>query len=165
MPYAPRTRAISLAELEIVRDLALQIWPKCYRHMIAPDHIDEMLAALFDLDTLEADMIQKGHTYWVVHVGHRDVGFASAHLEGSRVWITKLYVLQDYRGFGLGKALIQAVQDYFSPAQAMSVCVHKDQDMAVDFCLRRGFTVDREIPFELGNYGFTDYVMNKDLRN
>jgi diamine N-acetyltransferase len=165
MPYTPRTRPISLAELDIVRDLALQIWPKCYRHLIAPDHMDEMLSSLFDPDVLEQDMTEKGHIYWVVRVGQRDVGFVAAHMEGARVWITKLYVLSDYRGFGLGKALIQAVQDYFAPAQAMSVCIHKDHDTAVDFCLRRGFNIDSEVPINLGSYGFTEYVMHKDLRN
>ena len=103
MNYAPHVRQITVAELEIVRDLALQIWPKCYRSIIAPDHVDSMLSALFDLDTLEQDITERGHVYWVIRVGHRDVGFASAHLEGTRVWLTKLYVLADYRGFGLGK--------------------------------------------------------------
>lgn len=165
MPYTPHIRQISLAELEIVRDLALQIWPKCYRRLIAPDQIDEMVSALFDLDQLETDMADHGHIYWVVRVGTRDVGFASAHIEGSRVWITKLYVLSDYRGFGLGKAMIGAVQDYFAPAQHLAICVHKDQGVAVDFCLRSGFNIDREIPFNLGAYGFTDYLMHKDLHH
>jgi len=165
MPFTPHARRIGIEELEIVRDLALQIWPKVYRRMISPDHIDEMVSALFDLDTLEEDMVERGHVYWVMRVGHRDVGFIAAHLEGARVWITKLYVLSDYRGFGLGKGLIRAAQDYFAPAQHLSVCVHKDQETAVDFCLRSGFAIDREIPFMLGSYGFTDYVMHKDLRN
>ncbi|MGZ3297453.1 MAG: GNAT family N-acetyltransferase [Asticcacaulis sp.] len=165
MPYTPQIRQIKLAELEIVRDLALQIWPKCYRSIIAPDQIDQMLSTLFDLDTLEADITRRGHVYWVIRVGHLDVGFASAHMDGSRVWLTKLYVLADYRGFGLGKALIRAAQRHFSPAAHMSVCVHKEHDAAVDFCLRSGFSIDREIPFSLGAYGFTDYVMRKDLGN
>ena len=165
MPYSPHIRQISLAELEVVRELALVIWPKCYRRLIAPDQIDEMVSALFDLDTLEADMSERGHTYWVVRVGSRDVGFVSAHVEGARVWITKLYVLEDYRGFGLGKAMIHAVQAYFSPAQHLALCVHKEQAVAVDFCLRSGFNIAREIPFSLGTYGFTDYLMHKDLRN
>ncbi len=165
MPYTPLTRQITLAELEIVRDLALQIWPKCYRRTIAPDQIDEMVSALFDLDSLETDMSERGHIYWVVRVGQRDVGFASAHIEGSRVWITKLYVLSDYRGFGLGKTLIQAVQDFFAPARHLALCVHKDHATAVDFCLRSGFNIDCEIPFSLGTYGFTDYLMHKDLRH
>lgn len=163
MPYTPRTRPISLAELDIVRDLALQIWPKCHHNLIAPDHMDEMLTSLFDLDVLEQEVTEKGHIYWVVRVGHNDVGFVAAHMEGARVWITKLYVLSDYRGFGLGKALIQAVQDYFAPAHAMLVSVHKEHDRVVDFCLRRGFSIDREVPIRLGTYGFTDYVMQKDL--
>ena len=79
------------------------------------------------------------------------------------MWITKLYVLSDYRGFGLGKVLIAAAQDHFA-AQHLSVCVHKEHETAVDFCLRSGFEIDHEIPFSLGTYGFTDYVMHKDVR-
>ncbi|MBP2160873.1 MULTISPECIES: GNAT family N-acetyltransferase [Asticcacaulis] len=165
MPYTPRTRPISLAELDIVRDLALQIWPKCHHNLIPPDHMDEMLTSQFDLDVLEQDMTESGHIYWVVSIGQTDVGFAAAHMEDGRVWITKLYVLSDYRGLGLGKILIQAVQDYFLPAHAMSVCVHKVQEAAVDFCLHHGFNIDREVPVSIGAYGFTDYLMHKDLRN
>ena len=165
MSYTPRTRPISLAELDIVRDLALQIWPKCHHHRIAPNHMDAMLTSLFDLDVLEHDMTEKGHIYWVISVGHRDVGFVAAHMEDARVWISKLYVLSDYRGFGLGKALVQAVQDYFAPAQAMSVSVHKEHDMVIGFCLRRGFNIDREVPVSIGASGFTDYIMHKELRN
>ena len=164
MPYTPRTRPISLAELDIVRDLALQIWPKCHHNLIAPDHMDEMLSSLFDLDVLEQDMTKKGHIYWVVRVGYNDVGFVAAHMEGARVWITKLYVLADYRGFGLGKALVKAVQDHFAPAQVLSVCVHKEHEAVIDFCLRSGFSINGEVPIHIGAYGFTDYVMQKDLR-
>jgi hypothetical protein len=41
------------------------------------------------------------------------------------------------------------------------MCIHKDHDPAVNFCLRSGFKIAREIPSELG--GLTDYVMHKHM--
>lgn len=165
MSYTPRIRPISIDELDIIRDLAQQIWPKDYRRIVAPDQIDSMVSALFDLDALESDMAEKGHLFWVANVGDRNVGFVSAYLDGGRIWVTKLYVLQDYRGFGLGKVLIQAAIDHFTPACELALCIHKEHDRSVDFALRSGFAIQHEIPFTVGSYGFTDYVMHKDLRN
>jgi len=158
-------RLITTDDIEIVRCLAMQIWPKTYNRNVAPDHIDSMVSALFDPDTMEDDMTLRGHKYWVMRVGHADVGFVAAHRYGTRIWITKLCVLPDFRGFGLASQLIKAVQAEFAPAKDMVICVHKDHSNAVDFCLKSGFSIDREIPSDLGTYGFTDYVMHKDLHS
>ena len=164
MPDAAQVRLITVPELDIVRDLALQIWPKCYRRTVAPDLIDTMVSSLFDIDTLEDDMCRRGHVYWVVRAGRVDVGFASAHMEGNRIWISKLAILPDFRGYGLASQLIRAVQAFYAPAHEVVICVHKDHEQAVDFCLKSGFSIAHETPSHLDQYGFTDYVMRKDLR-
>jgi ribosomal protein S18 acetylase RimI-like enzyme len=161
MTPMPQTRPVTVSELDIVRDLAMQIWPKSYRASVPPDQIDSLVSQTFDLDRLEDDIMQRGHVYFVMYVGRIAVGFCSAHLESTRIWITKLCVLPDFRGFGLGKALIRAAQDYFAPAEDVVMCIHKDHDPAVNFCLRSGFKIAREIPSELG--GLTDYVMHKHM--
>jgi len=165
MSYSPRCRLITADELDIVHDLAMQIWPKCYKRAIAPDHIDELASALFDMDRLEEDMLEGGETFWIVSVGGRDVGFISARLDGAFIRISRLYVLNDYRGFGLGKTLVRAAQDHFGPAQHLAVHVNKDHETSVDFCLRAGFAIAREVATQVGAYGFTHYEMHKDLRN
>ena len=161
MTLTPQTRPISVSELDIVRDLAMLIWPKSYRASVPPDQIDNLVSQTFDFDRLEDDIMHRGHVYFVIRVSRVDVGFCSAHLEGTRIWITKLCVMADFRGFGLGKALIQAVQDYFAPAEDVVMCIHKDHDPAVNFCLRSGFKIAREIPSEWD--GLTDYVMHKQM--
>jgi len=161
MTLTPQTRPITVSELDIVRDLAMQIWPKSYRASVPPDQIDRLVSQTFDLDRLEDEIMQRGHVYFVIRVGRVDVGFCSAHLEGTRIWITKLCVMADFRGFGLGKALIHAAQDYFAPAEDVVMCIHKDHDPAVNFCLRSGFKIAREIPSDLGD--LTDYVMHKPM--
>jgi len=162
MAPLPRIRRIGVDELEIVRELALIIWPKCYRNIISPDRVDAMLAVLYSTDALEKEMVEGGHVFWIARVGDIDVGYASAYKDGDRLWLKKLYVRDDFRGLGLGKALIEAALAYFT-AQELALYVNKDNEPAIKYYLRSGFHVEAEVPVQMGPYGFTDYVMQKAL--
>ncbi len=166
MAPMPRVRQIAVEELEIVRELALIIWPGCYRNIIGPDRVDAMLAVLYSTDNLEREMVEDGHVFWVVRVGDRDVGYASGYVEGERLWLKKLYVRDDYRGLGLGKALIDAVLERFhapGTTSELALYVNRDNKPAIDYYLRSGFKIEAEVPVQMGPYGFTDFVMQKPL--
>ncbi|MBP2160872.1 MULTISPECIES: N-acetyltransferase [Asticcacaulis] len=156
-------RRIGVDELEIVRELALVIWPKCYRNIIGPDRVDAMLAVLYATDALEREMLEQGHVFWVVRYGDVDVGYASAYRDGERLWLKKLYVRDDHRGLGLGKALIAAALAHFQSLtiQDMALYVNRDNTPAINYYLRSGFQVEAEVPVTMGPYDFTDYVMQK----
>ncbi|ESQ87499.1 hypothetical protein ABAC460_19420 [Asticcacaulis sp. AC460] len=170
MAQPPKIRRIGVEELEIVRELALIIWPKCYRNIIGPDRVDAMLAVLYATDNLEDEMIRLGHVFWIVRYGDLNVGYASAYMDGGRLWLKKLYVRDDHRGLGLGKALIEAALEHFhtdritnSPPLEMALYVNKDNTPAINYYLRSGFQVEAEVPVQMGPYGFTDYVMQKAI--
>ncbi len=166
MAKPPRVRQIGADELEIVRELALMIWPKCYRNIIGPDRVDAMLAVLYSTDNLLREMQDDGHTFWVVRVGDTDVGYASGYVDGERLWLKKLYVRDDYRGLGLGKALIAAVLEQLHvPDQTrdMALYVNRDNAPAIDYYLRTGFQIEAEVPVQMGPYVFTDFVMQRAL--
>lgn len=166
MAKTPSVRQIGADELETVRELALAIWPKCYRNIIGPDRVDAMLAVLYSTDNLLREMTQDGHVFWIVRVGETDVGYASGYVDGGRLWLKKLYVRDDYRGLGLGKALIQAVLDHFhvpGRTRDMALYVNRDNRPAIDYYLRSGFQIEAEVPVQMGPYGFTDFVMQRAL--
>ena len=158
-----RVRRIGVDELEIVRELALIIWPKCYRNIIGPDRVDAMLAVLYATEALEREMLDHGHIFWVVRYGDLDVGYASAYRDGERLWLKKLYVRDDHRGLGLGKALIDAALAHFEALeiQDMALYVNRDNTPAINYYLRSGFQVEAEVPVTMGPYDFTDIVMQK----
>ncbi|HVZ29154.1 MAG TPA: GNAT family N-acetyltransferase [Asticcacaulis sp.] len=165
MPLSPQARKasirrIGLEELEIVRELALLIWPKCYRNIIGPDRVDAMLAVLYATEALEEEMLEHGHVFWVARYGPLDVGYASAYKDGDRLWLKKLYVRDDHRGLGLGKALMDTALSHFT-ASELALFVNKDNTPAINYYLRSGFTVEAEVPVTMGPYDFTDYVMQR----
>ncbi|MGA9658938.1 MAG: GNAT family N-acetyltransferase [Asticcacaulis sp.] len=163
-----KIRRIGVEDLEVVRELALVIWPKCYRNIIGPDRVDGMLAVLYDADTLEREMLEQEHVFWVVRVNNVDVGYAAAHRDGQRLWLKKLYVRDDYRGMGLGKALMDTALEHFQATdpdgtRELALNVNKDNTPAINYYLRSGFQVEAEVPVQMGPYGFTDYIMQKAL--
>lgn len=165
MPLAPQARKASIRrigvdELEIVRELALIIWPKCYRNIIGPDRVDAMLAVLYATEALEEEMLDHGHVFWVARYGPLDVGYASAYKDGDRLWLKKLYVRDDHRGLGLGKALMETALGHFT-ASELALFVNKDNAPAINYYLRSGFKVEAEVPVTMGPYDFTDYVMQR----
>jgi len=106
-----------------------------------------------------------GHVFWVVSYGDLDVGYASAYRDGDRLWLKKLYVRDDHRGLGLGKALIDAALLHFETdvIQDMALYVNRDNTPAINYCLRSGFQVEAEVPVTMGPYDFTDIVMQKTV--
>ncbi len=157
-------RRIGAEELEIVRHLALMIWPGCYRNIIGPDRVDAMLAVLYDTEALEKEMVDHGHVFWIARYGDLDVGYASAYREGDRIWLKKLYVRDDHRGLGLGKSLTDVALDHFGDgANELALYVNRDNTPAIDYYLRSGFAQEAEVPVTMGPYDFTDYIMRRGI--
>ena len=152
---------IAADALPRVADLANRIWPEAFAGILPADRIPGMLAEIYALETLEADITERGHQYWIATHDGRDVGFASAYRAEGRVWIKKLYLLAQTRGQGLGKALIAAARAHFGPGLPVALYVNDGNAAAIAFYRSQGFTVEKHVPVQMGPYQFHDYVMLK----
>jgi diamine N-acetyltransferase len=158
---APLISPIGSADLHRVQRLAHVIWPEAYADILPAERIPGMLADIYAMETLEADIAERGHQYWLAQAGGDDLGFASAYLSDGRVWIKKLYVLKAARGLGLGRQLIAAARAHFGPELPVALYVNDGNAPAIAFYLAHGFTIEGREPVQMGPYAFTDYVMVK----
>jgi diamine N-acetyltransferase len=152
---------IGTDELQRVRALAYDIWPEAYAGILSADRIPPMLAEIYSLETLAADMTERSHRYWLATVAGEDAGFASAYREEGRVWIKKLYVRSTVRGLGLGRRLIETAVAAFPEAGSVGLFVNNGNASAIGFYRSQGFAVEAEAPVRMGQYDFTDLVMGK----
>ena len=146
-----------------MRALAYAIWPEAYAGVLPADRIPGMLAEIYSLEALTADIAERGHHYWLVTVDGVDAGFASAYREDGRVWIKKLYVLSTIRGLGLGKRLIAAALAAFPAARSVGLYVNDGNTAAIGFYESQGFAVENRVPVRMGPYDFTDFVMARPV--
>jgi diamine N-acetyltransferase len=154
---------IGAGELQRVRELAHEIWPEAYAGVLPADRIPPMLAEIYSLETLAADITERSHRYWLATVAAKDAGFASAYREDERVWIKKLYVRSTIRGLGLGKRLIETAVAAFPGATSVGLFVNNGNASAVGFYRAQGFAIEAEVPVRMGPYDFTDFVMSKTI--
>lgn len=146
-----------------VRAISYVIWPEAYAGILPAERIPGMLAEIYDLKTLAADIEERGHRYWFATVDGADAGFVSAYREGDRVWIKKIYVLSTIRGLGLGKRLMATAVADFPGATSVGLYVNNGNAPAIGFYQSQGFAVEAEVPVRMGPYDFTDFVMARPV--
>jgi len=152
---------IGTADLPRVQALAHEIWPEAFAGILPEDRIPGMLAEIYALETLAADIAERGHQYWLASGEAGDLGFASAYRAEGRVWIKKLYVHEMARGLGLGKQLIAVARAHFGSGLPVALYVNDGNAPAIAFYKAQGFTIEKHVPVQMGPYQFTDYVMVK----
>lgn len=157
----PSILNIDATALPRVAHLAHRIWPEAFAGILPADRIPGMLADIYALETLTADIVERGHQYWLATHEGRDVGFASAYRADGRVWIKKLYLLAETRGLGLGKALIRTARTHFGEHLPVALYVNDGNAAAIAFYRSQGFEVEKHVPVQMGPYQFHDYVMLK----
>lgn len=154
----------SPADIPVIRDLALQIWPATYQAILTPGQVDYMLNLFYSEDSLREQM---GHTRFII-VKENDipVGFASyGSIEPGVYKLNKIYVLLSQQGKGTGRYIIgQVVNDIrLLGASRLQLNVNRF-NRARDFYKKLGFAVIGEEDIDIGNgYYMNDYVMEMNL--
>ena len=118
-----------------------EIWLDAY-HGIQTD--EELLAQSHKVHTPEqiAEEIDAPNTHSIVAVrDDRIIGHARSDLDEGAVEIVRLYVLPEFYGQGIGKALLGEVETYFDPKHEVWLDVFEENKRAVDFYLSQGYQI------------------------
>lgn len=152
-------------ELPIVRDIAQQTWPDTFAGILSPSQIEYMLDRMYNLKTLESQLLEKGQVFLLAEEEGKYLGFAAYELnnsEGEKAKLNKIYVLPSAQGKGMGKKLIVEVSNQAKAKGQKSLLlnVNKFNQPAIEFYVYLGFKeVYREV-IDIGNgYVMDDVVM------
>ncbi len=159
---APQIREANKSDTKIISDLARKIWPVCYRQILTPDQIDNMLQKIYGISFL-IEQMEKGENFWIVSLNGEDIGYGSAFVKKEVIWLKKLYVSLDVQGKGCGKLLIKTIVNNYPKFTKMSLFVHRDNVLAQKFYESLGFKIEREESVQMGDHHFVDLVMSKSL--
>lgn len=162
-------RKALIEELPIVQKIAHQTWPDTFAEILSPAQIEYMLDKMYNLKTLESQMVEKGQIFLLAGEEGRFLAFAAFELnnsEGGKTKLHKIYILPSAQGIGLGKKLIKEVcnQAKEKGQKSLLLNVNKFNHSAIDFYQYLGFKeVYREV-IDIGNgYVMDDVVMELPL--
>lgn len=156
-------------DIDVIRELAFEIWPSTYSKYLTQGQITYMLDKMYNKGEL-LQQLSSGHTFLIAEELKKDIGFAGFSLvdEENRIYkLHKLYVLPETQGKGIGKLLINEVYDIVKKAKgtALQVNVNRNNN-AKDFYERAGFKIKETVDLDIGNGFFmNDYVMELPINS
>jgi len=158
----------TVEDLPVVAELAGTIWRQHYPGIISHAQIEYMLARMYALDTLRAEITSGGVRWERLLVGGQLAGFASfgPTPEPGVMKLHKCYLLPALHGRGYGTMLLRHCERAARGrgARRMVLAVNKQNRKAIAAYRRNGFEVAESVVSDIGG-GFVmdDFVMTKDL--
>ena len=154
--------------VEAVASLARTTWERHYTPIIGAAQVRYMLEK-FQSAAAIRDQISKGYAYYlIVDEGVRAGYFALVPgASDGRMMLSKVYVLAEAQGRGLGRAVIAFAEKRCAEAgcQTLWLTVNKHNVRSIGFYERLGFERESAVVSDIGG-GFVmdDYVMAKRAR-
>ena len=159
-------RSADQDDIPTIGYLAHSIWPEVYDTIISPEQIRYMLNLMFSPDALEQQMEKENHQFIIAEIEQQEVGFAAYSRQQDAVWkLHKLYVLPSMHGKGIGRALLDMVEEEVRTHEGAHLILNVNkQNKAVRFYTSLGFEIEDEVVLDIG-HGFImdDYIMGKDV--
>lgn len=161
-----KIKKISIQDLNIIRNLALEIWPICYKNILQTDQIEFMLQKFYAVESLE-NLFKKNHDFIIIYQNQVAVGFASFELNALRqkTKLHKIYVLPQNWGNNCGFNLLKWIENESKLNNQTHVFLNVNKNNnAIGFYQKNNFEIILEEVIQIGN-GFVmdDYVMEKVL--
>ena len=167
-------RKVEIADVGVFSQVAKQTFRETFAHDNTEEQLQEYFEEAYSLRVLSAELENpESATYFIIHekeiAGFLKVNWGNAQTEKeleNAFEIQRLYVLQAYQGFGLGKQLFEfalelAENNGFSWAW-LGVWEHNTKAQA--FYNRYGFEKFSQHSFLVGQKVDTDWLLKKKLR-
>lgn len=88
------------------------------------------------------EMFSRGDKIFIAFINDRPVGFVRISEREGAYWIEEIFVLPNYRGHGIGRALLEKAEEFISKRDidAYVMVLPQDKD-AINFWLKMGYRI------------------------
>lgn len=162
------TKVTTKDEIGTISALAREIWTQHFTPIIGASQVDYMLTR-FQGAAVISSQIADGWEYYLIRSQQDWVGYTGLvpDRENGRMMISKIYLLDRARGKGLGKALLEFIEDksMAGGCPTLWLTVNRFNEGPIAWYKRRGFEIVDEVKKDIGNGFFMDdLIMEKRIR-
>ncbi len=157
-------RVIPVSNMELVYSLSAvadDIWRDHYTPIIGEAQVDYMLDKFLSPDAL-VEQINSGYQYYLLSYEYTFAGFAGVHKEDGHLFLSKLYVHQDFRGTGIASYMFKQFIEMCKKnnLKKIRLTCNKRNTNSLEIYKHWGFENTRDEVTDIGN-GFVmdDYVL------
>lgn len=159
-------RTASERDLEKIKALLADTWHVTYDAIYGIDRVNEITTEWHSLAALKARLTRPHSEFLVADDGKKIAGMAfAAATSGSKVVVLyQLYVHPEHQRAGIGRMLLDEVEQSFPEAHSIRLEVEEANTQALGFYLANGFVKSGADPEpETAETGISSLVLEKNL--
>ncbi len=152
------------SDAKLLESLAKEIWQHHYLPIIGQAQIDYMLNKYQSEPAILSDL-KTGYTYYMAKADKIPCGYCSVKMDNG-VFLSKFYVKKSYRGKGIGKKIIEIINNYAADNNANRIWLtcNKYNSESLGVYKKLGFKKIDSIVTDIGGgYVMDDYVLEKQI--
>ncbi|RKE94759.1 GNAT family N-acetyltransferase [Ichthyenterobacterium magnum] len=153
------------SDFKTIAKLAHTIWHHHYEPIIGINQVEYMLDKFQSIEAIKSQ-INDGYEYYLVNYNSTSVGYISIKKDDDALFLSKIYVLSDYRGKKIGKTAMQFISDRAKNLNCNTIrlTVNKYNTNSIKAYERLGFKTIEALVIDIGNgYIMDDYKMEKTI--
>ena len=162
-------RIIPVTNMELVYSLvpvAEEIWREHYIPIIGEDQVDYMVEKFLSPDAL-VEQINSGYEYFLFSYDYTFAGFAGILEEDGKLFLSKLYVDEEFRGKGIASHMFQKFIEICKMRGLNKIwltCNRKNTN-SIAVYEHMGFKkVREEVTDIVSGYVMDDYIMEYEVQ-
>ncbi len=153
-------------DIQTLAGMADEIWKEHYISINAIDCIEYMLEKFQSYEAISEQIEKENYEYYFVIYENNIVGYIGIQPQDNYLFLSKLYILQNYRGLSLGKKCIEFVKQKAKEKNLtkITLTVNKKNYGSIEFYKFQGFKIIQSVVTDIGNgYAMDDYIMEYNL--
>ncbi len=147
--------------LKKIEDMASIIWREHYTPIIGIHQVEYMLDKFQSVNTMKAQ-IGTGYHYFIINDEDEPLGYLSFNQRKQQLFLSKIYVLKESRGKGIGKKAMNFIVDTARAlgCEKVSLTVNKFNHNSIKAYESSGFINKEALVQDIGGgYIMDDYLM------
>jgi len=160
-------QVITEEQIKILADTANIVWHEAYKEIVPLAQIDYMIEKFQSFNPLSDAINKNNYIYYLIKVDNNVSGYTGLHEEDSKLFISKLYILKEYRGKQIASKAFDFIEKIAKEKGLKSIwlTVNRNNNHAIEVYKHKGFVVTRTQIADIGN-GFVmdDYILEKHFK-
>ena len=156
----------SEADVRRLAKVARIVWREANVSFCTPEQVEYMIERYQSFEAISGQLMH-GYRYFLIEEGDVIMGYFGVQPQGERLFLSKFYILKEYRGrklFSLGlQYMIELCKE--SGLESIYLTVNRNNTHAYEVYLAKNFKVIAEEDNPIGEgFEMNDYIMEYEVK-
>ena len=156
----------SEADVRRLAKVARIVWREANVSFCTPEQVEYMIERYQSFEAISGQLMH-GYRYFLIEEGDVIMGYFGVQPQGERLFLSKFYILKEYRGRKLFSLGLQYMIDLCkeNSLESIYLTVNRNNTHAYEVYITKGFKVIAEEDNPIGEgFEMNDYIMEYEIK-